>query len=163
MNVLVICALKTIVTRKSSCGKPQEAYHPRHNLSQHNLSEGGVPHPWPGSTPSWGTQHPDLARGVPHPWLRGLPPLWGTPILTWLENPIFSQGVPGIPSHPDLGPVTGVPSQKGHGTSGSIMGWRWGPPLERTWNQWKYYGMEMEITDRHQLKHNLPSYYVHGR
>ena len=46
-----------------------------------------------------------------------------------------------------MGPVEvlwdgdGVP-QKGHGTSGSIMGWRWGTP-ERIWDQWKYYGMEM--------------------
>ena len=35
-------------TRKSSCGKSQEAYGPCHNLSKHNVSQmggGGVPHP----------------------------------------------------------------------------------------------------------------------
>ena len=33
----------------------------------------------------------------------------------------------GVPPGRDLGPVTGVPPppEKGHGTSGSIMGWRW--------------------------------------
>ena len=32
---------------------------------------------------------------------------------------------------------TGVPPWKGPGTS------HWGTTLERTWDQWKYYGMEM--------------------
>ena len=47
----------------------------------------------------------------------------------------------------DMGPVEvlwdgdGIPPE-GHGTSGSIMGWRWYTP-RRTWDQWKYYGMEM--------------------
>ena len=35
-----------IKARKSSCGKPQEAYRPRCKLSKHNLSQGRrVPHP----------------------------------------------------------------------------------------------------------------------
>ena len=46
---------------------------------------------------------------------RGTPSLAGVP-----PYPELARGTP----HPDLGPVTGV-------------------PLERTWDQWKYYGMEM--------------------
>ena len=49
----------------------------------------------------------------------------------------------------DMGPVEvlwdrdGASPKKGHGTSGSIMGMEMGYPLERTWDQYKYYGMEM--------------------
>ena len=138
----------TIITRKSSCGKPQEAYRQRHNLFKHNLSpEGGYP------ILSW--------LGVPHPVLIG----GGYPILSWLGGyPILSWlGVPHLDlarwvPHPDLAggyppglgyllPGTGVPPertwdhgsimdkmwypQKGYGTSGSIVGWRWGTP--RVW------------------------------
>ena len=82
-------------TRKSSCGKPQEAYHLRHNLPKHILSRGGGGR---GGIPTldgwgylpWGTPCPDLAGrgtylgegtylGVPPPpwwtdWKRNLPP-----------------------------------------------------------------------------------------
>ena len=94
--------------------------------------EGDIP-----SSPGWG--------GVPHAVAAR-----GYHILSWsiLHHP------PGI----DLGPVTGVlprkdmgsveilcdevpPPWKGHGTSGSIMGWRWGT-LPCVWTDrhlWKEY------------------------
>ena len=92
---------------------------------------------------------------APHPWLGvqtwpGYPflpllpssapflPGWGmTPVLTWLGySPIQpGQGTP----HPDLArlpaPQKGPGTSRwgtlleGHGTSRSIMGWRWGTPL----------------------------------
>ena len=50
---------------------------------------------------------------------------------------------PGVPPHPSC-PGQGVPlPPKEHGNSGRIMGWRWVPCLEATWDQWKYYGMEI--------------------
>ena len=79
-----------------------------------------------GSTPScsslrdhpcwpWGT-HPALATGYPIlSWLGGIP--------TWTPPPMWNWG-------------TG-------GTSGSIIRCSDPPPWERTWGQWKYYGMEM--------------------
>ena len=88
----------------------------------------GVPHAWLGSTPMWGSPCPDLA-GVPHPW--------GYPIHRegnlGLGYPMDLRPVTGVP-HPrkDMGTVEvlwdggGYPPWKGHGTSGSIMGWRWG-------------------------------------
>ena len=92
-----------------------------------------------------------LSRGVPIPGQGGTPSQdgpGGTPIVG------YPPSWPGT-SHWDT-------PWKGHGTSGSIMGWRWDTFLERTWDQWKYYGMEMEMgyppdqvwTD---WKHNLPS------
>ena len=62
---------------------------------------------------SWegGVAHP----GVPHPTRDGVPPRMG-----------YSPARTGVP--PGKGPGTshrGTP-QKGHGTSESIMGWRWG-------------------------------------
>ena len=56
-----------------------------------------------------------LSQGVPHPWPRWD---WGTP-------------PSGTVVPPSKGPGTlhwGT-SWKGHGTSGSIMGWRWGTPF----------------------------------
>ena len=66
------------------------------------------------STPTW-NWIPPPGTGVPPP-KTGLPPLldWGTPPLP--------------PPRSDLGQITGVFPQKVHGTSGSIMGWRWGTP-----------------------------------
>ena len=63
-------------TRKSSCGKPQEAYRPRHNLSKHILSGGGGTYlGWGGGVPTLdgvptlGYPYPDLAgRGGYLPW-----------------------------------------------------------------------------------------------
>ena len=53
----------------------------------------------------------------------------------------------GYPCERDLGPVTGVPP-------------------ERTWDQWKYYGMQMGfppvLADTHLSKHNLPLYSYGG-
>ena len=116
-------------------------------------------------SPSAGNRKRCTARAVTNPsitcrgggysilsfsWIRGVPTLscprqkvplsspgWKYPILPWPVDP-----------------------QKGPGTSGSIMGWRWVPPRkdmgpvyilwngdgvppERPCNQWKYYGMEM--------------------
>ena len=62
------------------------------------------------------------------------------------------------PTHPYLGPdldwgyspppTKTPPPRKVPGSSGSIMGWRSRvhpapPPQERTWDQWKYHGMEV--------------------
>ena len=71
----------------------------------------------------------------------------GYPILTWLggTHPVW------VPLHLGLEyPLEGTRdqswgySQKGHGTSGSIMGYRWGTP-RKDMDQRKYYGMEMSI------------------
>ena len=111
----------SFITRKSSCVNaiviPPAAYQVL--LLMSNLGGRGVPHPWLGSTPF-------LTWGVPHLWLGGLPYPWPGGTLTW-----------GTPSHLELGhPQEGIWEQllgypqKGHDTSGSIMGWRWGnsPP-----------------------------------
>ena len=126
----------------------QEAYRPpRHNLSKHSLSPRGgggglYAHPSRSCAGGGGGVYCIL------PWPVGVPLVLagggGTPILTWV-GVIPSQACP-----PGKGPLTshwGTP-QKGHGTSGSIMGWR------RTWDQCNYYGMEMGspppvLTDRH--------------
>ena len=116
------------------------------------LSRGeGFPSPARGCTPSWAppswpgqgvphardvpiqsTYSPNLAGRVPHPWMGGTHPCIG-------EYPILDKG--GVP-RPDLAwsgvppwkrPWTshwGTPPEKGHGSSGSIMGWRWGTPLQ---------------------------------
>ena len=58
-------------------------------------------------------------------------PIWGVPppILTWPGDPILGCRVPhhGVPL-PLLTWPGYPPPQKGHGTGGSIMGWRWGNP-----------------------------------
>ena len=102
----------------------------------------GVPHPCPSGE---GLCHPVLARVVPHPYPgQGVPHAvmaggGGYPIQSWLEG-VGTPSSPGqrevAPSGKDMGPVEalwngdGYPSQKGHGTSGSIMGW--GNPCEQT-------------------------------
>ena len=59
--------IQTPTATRKSCGKPQEAYRPRQNLSQHNLSrEGG--------TPSLAGGHPILGWGS-SPIMR-YPPSW---------------------------------------------------------------------------------------
>ena len=83
--------------------------------------------PWPG--PDGGT-YPGL----------------GYPVLGYPWDGTWDQSL-GYPHGMELGPVTGVP-QKGHGTSGSIMGWRWGTP-----------GVNRQTP----VKTNFPSYYAHGR
>ena len=106
--------------RQSSCGKPWEAYSPHRNLSKHNLFwlVGGG-----GSTPvllRLGRYcSPALAGG--NPAGTGLP-LPGTGVLPTLLG-VPSPGTQVLPGRV-LGPVTGLPP-------------------ERTWDQWKYYGMEM--------------------
>ena len=83
-----------------------------------------------------------ILRGVLHSWRGGVP----RPICGALPSDL--SGVP--PSWPDwdtppgrdLRPVTGVPLHwKGHGTSGSIMGRRWGTPSPGVnWpTNWNYY------------------------
>ena len=94
---------------------PQEAYHPRFNLSKHILSQ-GVPHSWLGV----------LHHRVP-PSGMGIPPVWVPPSGTELP--------------PGKGPGTthlGTPGKDiGHG---SIMGWRLLParkdmgPVEVLWD-----------------------------
>ena len=93
-----------------------------------------------GGTPSLARGYPSLDQGIPSilTWLVGTP-LWGYS-QPGLEYPSARTGV--TSQEGTWNQSLGYP-QKGHGTSGSIMGWRWGIPLERTWAQWKYYGMEM--------------------
>ena len=91
----------------------------------HLSSEGGYPIP---------------GQGTPPPTFR---PGWGSP------HPDLA----GSPLGRDLGPVTGVPLPwKGHGTSGSIMGWRWGTPPSPRCGQ----------TDTCENS-TFPSHYVRGR
>ena len=121
-------------TRKSSCGKSQEAYRPRRNLSKCNLSQGYLS-PGQGSTPSGPdleVPHPDLAGGIPQFWPGGYP------ILTWMGGSPSRVHIPhrGLGYHPaqgrNLGPVTAGTSPERNGTSGSIMGWIWGTsPADR--------------------------------
>ena len=77
---------------------------------------------WPGSNPSLAgvPHHPDLAGGYPIP--DQVLPIW-----TW-------QGYP----HLDLARVPPVLT-----ILGSYLGPLTGVPPERTWDQLKYYGMEM--------------------
>ena len=121
-----------LVTRQSSCGKPQEAYHLWYNRYSILTWPGGYPIlTWlrAGGTPLWSTLWPGLETlsnlGLRYPRKGGYIPSqdWGT-------------------------------SKKGSGTShwGTSSSRRdmrpvevWdgdGVPLERTWDQWKY-GMEM--------------------
>ena len=97
-----------------------------------------VPHPWlgGGSTPSLAGGGGYPIPGTPHSDLAEITPSldWGVPILGY---PLSRSG---LPLERELGPVTGVPPGKGpgtshwgipwkgHNTSGSIAGWRWGTP-----------------------------------
>ena len=63
--------------------------------------------------------------------------------------------LPGYPPGRDLGPVTGVSSEKDMGPVRSIMGWRWGYLLERTWDP-------QVLTDTCENS-TFPPYYVRGR
>ena len=88
------------------------------------LSRGGVPHLWLGGTLTMARGTPSMARV--------------STILIWLGE----VQCPGV--HPILDWGT-PPSGKGYplpcqGTWGQSLGY----PPERTWDQWKYYGMEME-------------------
>ena len=77
---------------------------------------------YPGGTPSLTS-----GGGVPHPgWRRWGTPIWDLTVWNWDTPPTWYWGTP---LGWDLGPVTGVPLWKGHGTSGSIMGWRCGTQL----------------------------------
>ena len=135
-NILIDAHCKTIVRNSwylsqmsdsfevpsGCCRKPQEVYHPLHNLSKRNLS-GEYPSPGQGFTP---------VLGVTTSW-----PFWGYSILTWL-------GV----CYPDLAGVTPsspgweggfTPSWPGQvGTSSQVrMGYapgqdRIGYPLQRS-------------------------------
>ena len=145
----------------------QEAYRlPRRKYSICcPILEGGGGYPIPGwgegypipgqggyPIPGWREYPIPGSGGYPIPGSGGTPYLtggtlswdWGTPWEgtwdQWLWYPLGR----------DLWPVTGVPPWKGHGTSGSIMGWRWGnplpapPPPTQLW------------TDRHLWKQFLP-------
>ena len=69
-----------IITRKSSCRKPNEVYHP-----QHNLSGGGDPPVLAGGTPLLGITQ--SWAGVPLFWLEGTPVLaGGTSVLECLQS-----------------------------------------------------------------------------
>ena len=126
---------------------------------------GGLPHPWTGVPHPWvGMCTPSLARGTTSLDRRYPIPGWVPHIWTWprYSHPDLARAPPGremarappgremarVPPPRDLvpvsggtprrglGPVTGVPfPQKGHATSGSIMGWRLGTPLPQWWTK----------------------------
>ena len=81
------------VTRKSSCGKPQEAYRPRHNLSKHIpiLGVGGGYLPRPG-----GGEGTNLGQGEGYlTWPGdGVPTLAGGGVPTWGGGTYLGEGVP---------------------------------------------------------------------
>ena len=134
--------LFTFSTRQSSCvntrGIPPAVYQVLPLLSYSTgvppSLAGGVPYRWMGRYPisGQGVSHPWW--GVPYPWMGRYPPYLdrGYPILTWLGHPHPDLDLARVPSpRRDLGSVIGIPLQS------------LGYPPERTWDQWKYYGMEM--------------------
>ena len=151
-------------TRQSSCETPQEAYHLWRNLSNHNLSrwggEGtpsclgrGVPHPvlvggstpfcLGGGTPSWPGQ-----GGTHHLGLGYIPPVTGVPhqalgyLCLGLGYPSPGTGIPATQKNTEPVEVLWDGDeypQKGHGTCGSMMGWRWGYPPAQWWTKGKHY------------------------
>ena len=106
----------------------QEAYRPprsKYSLCCPILG-GGVPHSWLG-------RYPIPGKGVSHLWPGWYPNLgYPFPILIWLGGTPYS----GTPC-PDLVGRGGTPSWEG--TWDQSLGY----PPERTWDQWKYYRMEM--------------------
>ena len=113
-------------TRKFSCvntrGILLAAYQVLHLLSYPGGRGGGTP-----SLAGGGYSIPD--QGVGGPDLAGEYPILGRDL-----GPVI-----GVPPGKDMGPVEvlwdgdGLPPQKGHGTSGSIMGWRWATPMGVNW------------------------------
>ena len=67
--------------------------------------------------------------------------------------PLARTGVPpsqdGYPPGRDLGPVTGVPPRKYMGPVKVLWDGGGVPPPERTWDQWKYYGMTNVYNNGH--------------
>ena len=106
-----------ISTRQSSCEKLQDSYCLWHNLSTHNLPGSGYPIPGWGVPPSWPGQG-DTQEYQPPIWD------WGTPREGTWDRSI------GYPSGKDVGSV-------------EVLWDGEGVPPERTWDQWKYYGMEI--------------------
>ena len=77
-------------TRKSSCGKPQEAHRPRYNV----CPGGGGCYPSPGQRGypihGWGKCPPVLVKGVPQSCLGGIVVVtlsWGIPMATVYPPP----------------------------------------------------------------------------
>ena len=64
------CHVTSISTRQSSCGKPREAYCPRHNLFKPNMSGGDTPF-------LAGRGYPSPGQGVPQSWPEGISVLIG--------------------------------------------------------------------------------------
>ena len=138
------------LTRKSSCGKLQEAYCPRHNLSKGGgylpMAVGGGGTylgrwylPWgeptlgypPLSWPGWGVPTLDwlyLPWGNPPSW-----PDWGVPTLA--GGIYLGQGEPTLGYPPLYWPGWGVPTWKG----GPYLGIP--PPscVQTDWCLWKHY------------------------
>ena len=79
--------------------------------------------------------HPDLARGGTH-----LCPGWGVSLPGWGRGGGLPHACPwDIPSLPGQGAPHPSTGWGGHHSDLAEI-----PPPQRTWDQWKYYGMEME-------------------
>ena len=129
------------VTRRNQDSPPawmQEAYRPPHSKHSCAILHGGGG----GSTPSLARGYPILTRGYPNPCPGGTPS-WLGPILG-LGYPSEGTWYQSLGYQPRKGPGTSHwgTSWKGNGTSGSIMGWKWGKPPPRVWTGrqlWKQY------------------------
>ena len=106
------------LTTRKFCGKPQDSYSPRHNLSKHNqpggtTSQWGVPHlSWGYSISAEITQSqlgvPHLSQGVPLSQPGGAPSQpGGTPSWPWLGQGVPHHGVP-----PDGGQTENITSRR---------------------------------------------------
>ena len=132
-------------TRKFSCGKLKEAYLPR---SKHNLSCGGDTPTCPG----WGYPTQYWTGGTPE-WVPPWEGVWNFYEMEMRPPPPQKKGGPvKVLWNGDV-----VPPQKGHGTSGSTMGWKWGTSCKGHVTAFPL------LTDRHLWKHNLPPYYLCGQ
>ena len=144
----------------------QEAYRPPRIKNSICCPILGVPHPWLGGIPHPGWGYLTPGQGVPQSWLGGTPSLarvpltwhcwgytipgWEYPIPGW-GYPIPSQGTPHLTSlglpHPWLGypqPGTVYPlARTGYTFQEGTWDQSLGYPPEKTWDQWKYYEMEM--------------------
>ena len=113
--MLYILEVLRVTSLKWRCNKKVLLREPKRHTAHYIASTPSVVLSWEG------VDHPQ--QGVPHPWPGGYTiPSQGVPHLC--------QGVPctGVPLGKGPGTSQWGTPWKGHGNSGSIMGWRWGTP-----------------------------------